>query len=287
MPTDPPVQNEPGISNTRATVALAKIGGNPNSGTSQFFFNLANNASNLDNQNGGFTVFGQVLDMSTVDRIATVPTENQGGAFASLPIDENDQLVMIESVDGEGMIRGVVFEDTGAGLADTSVRLDGATVLVTETGERATTDGTGSWRLEVGEGTYTLTISKSGFATGTRSCTVTAGGEAWCSLGLTAEASAGVAQGVLFAGSNVEKRVVGATVRVVETGASLTSREGEGIIGITYSVTGPVDDPSVSANPLSALAPGIVRRLFDTPASGEAAGQAPLDIPEYPEGAQN
>jgi len=136
--------------------------------------------------------------------------------------------VGLDAAATEGVLRGVVFEDLGGGLADTSVRLDGASVVVTETGERTTTDGTGSWRLELAAGTYTLAISKRGFAAGSRSCTVSAGGEAWCSLGLVAEASAGVAQGVLFAGSNVSKRVVGATVRVVETGASLTSREGDG-----------------------------------------------------------
>lgn len=128
----------------------------------------------------------------------------------------------------EGAIRGVVFEDVGSGLADTTTRLEGASVVVTETGDRATSDATGSWALTLPAGTYTLAISKSGYAAGSRSCTVTTGGETWCSVGLALDAVAGVAQGVLFAGSNVEKRVIGATVRVVETGASLTSREGDG-----------------------------------------------------------
>jgi cyclophilin family peptidyl-prolyl cis-trans isomerase len=55
------VQNEPGVSNVAGTIALAKQGGNPNSGTSQFFFNLGNNSSNLDVQNGGFTAFGRIV----------------------------------------------------------------------------------------------------------------------------------------------------------------------------------------------------------------------------------
>ena len=50
--------------NVAGTLAMAKLGGNPDSATSQFFINLANNDANLDLQNGGFTVFGQILDES-------------------------------------------------------------------------------------------------------------------------------------------------------------------------------------------------------------------------------
>ncbi|GAA0531953.1 hypothetical protein FHS83_002738 [Rhizomicrobium palustre] len=46
-------------------------------------------------------------------------------------------------------------------------------------------------------------------------------------------------------------------------GTLVTSKEGEGIIGMTYSVSGNSGEPSVSVNPLSALAPGILRRIFE------------------------
>jgi len=49
------------LSNVYGTVAMAKIGGDPNSASSQWFFNLGDNSTNLDNQNGGFTVFGRVV----------------------------------------------------------------------------------------------------------------------------------------------------------------------------------------------------------------------------------
>ncbi len=49
------------LTNSFGTIAMAKLGDDPNSATSQWFFNLANNSTNLDNQNGGFTVFGRVL----------------------------------------------------------------------------------------------------------------------------------------------------------------------------------------------------------------------------------
>ncbi|MGK7879623.1 MAG: peptidylprolyl isomerase [Crocosphaera sp.] len=100
VPDDPAVQNEfsSDRSNLRGTIAMAKLGNNPNSATNQWFFNLEDNSSNLDNQNGGFTVFGEVLsqnDLAVIDEIATVPIFNGrilNSAFGNLPlqIDPNN-----------------------------------------------------------------------------------------------------------------------------------------------------------------------------------------------------
>lgn len=73
---DNAILNEPLFSNTRGTVAMAKVDGNPNSATSQWFINLDDNTS-LNGSNGGFTVFGFVLGdgMTVVDQIANLPAQ--------------------------------------------------------------------------------------------------------------------------------------------------------------------------------------------------------------------
>lgn len=89
-----PVVNEPVFSNTIGTIAMAKVDGYPDSATSQWFFNLADNSANLDFQNGGFTVFGYVMGdgMNVVNTIAGLPTSDfsgslgpDGGEFTNTP----------------------------------------------------------------------------------------------------------------------------------------------------------------------------------------------------------
>lgn len=84
----PAVTNEPVYSNRRGTIAMAKVGNNPNSATNQWFFNLKDNSGNLDRQNGGFTVFGQVMGngMAIIDAMAALSRFNKGGAFTDLPL---------------------------------------------------------------------------------------------------------------------------------------------------------------------------------------------------------
>ena len=86
--TFPPVVNEPGISNVRGTIAMAKQAGDPNSATSQWFFNLVDNSEVLDDNNGGFTVFGQVLGngMDVIDEIADLQVWNAAAPFNELPL---------------------------------------------------------------------------------------------------------------------------------------------------------------------------------------------------------
>lgn len=81
------VENEPVYSNVRGTIAMAKLGNNPNSATSQWFINLSDNSTTLDKQNGGFTAFGEVVGgMDVVLAIADLQRFNFNGAFNELPL---------------------------------------------------------------------------------------------------------------------------------------------------------------------------------------------------------
>ena len=84
-----PIINESnnGLSNIRGTIAMARST-EPNSATSQFYINYADNPSlDYNSPNDvGYCVFGQVVsDMNVVDAIADMPTINLGPPFAELP----------------------------------------------------------------------------------------------------------------------------------------------------------------------------------------------------------
>jgi len=117
--------------NTRGTIAMAKLGGDPDSATSQWFFNVADNSENLDGQNGGFTTFGRVLGdgMSVVDALNNLLRVNAGGAFASLPVVDFDPEVDTElELENLARVESLeVVEDpalTGSELITSSVTVD-------------------------------------------------------------------------------------------------------------------------------------------------------------------
>ena len=90
--TKDPVVNEPVNSSVFGTIAMAKVSGKPDSATSQWFINLANN-SFLDIQNEGFSVFGRVIDdgMLVVNEMASTNVYDGtiiNGAFSTLPLWE-------------------------------------------------------------------------------------------------------------------------------------------------------------------------------------------------------
>ncbi|MEM6638952.1 MAG: peptidylprolyl isomerase [Pseudomonadota bacterium] len=114
IPANDPVMNEPELSNRRGTIAMAKLGGDANSATTQWFINLSDNQGNLDSQNSGFTVFGIVLGdgMDVVDAIGALPRFNFGGAFGTLPLRDYTDTTMDPDEDNIVIVNAIVVTDS-------------------------------------------------------------------------------------------------------------------------------------------------------------------------------
>ena len=63
-------------------------------------------------------------------------------------------------------------------------------------------------------------------------------------------------------------------------GDILTSNDGEGIFGVTYGVSGPVNELKVAVNPISMLAPGFLRKIFQMGPTPQAAAPMPAPVPQ-------
>lgn len=143
---NPAVVNEPVFANKRGTIAMAKVAGNPNSATNQWFFNLVDNSSNLDSQNGGFTAFGEVMGngMAIVDAMAALNIFNLGSntAFTDIPLRNYTAANATNNVaitdKNLVMILNVVVLDANA---DTAANLNPAKTTYTPTSGGGTSTG--------------------------------------------------------------------------------------------------------------------------------------------------
>jgi hypothetical protein len=96
-------------------------------------------------------------------------------------------------------------------------------------------------------------------------------------LGITAEGVADLQAGKMdIRGTLAPAYALNAAVAGVPVlGQILTSRKGEGFVGLGYYAKGSIDKPQVMVNPLSLVTPGILRRVFEAPAPNDAAPSPP------------
>ncbi len=156
------VKNEFQRSNLPGTIAMAKLGGDPNSATSEWFFNLVDNSANLDNQNGGFTVFGKILakGLARAQAVAGLQIVNLGGALSDCPIINykagqqltTDNLVAVRSVTEIPLLP--VANATSSYLKLSAVSSNTSLLKATLSGSELKLVSTGN---AVGEATVTMT----------------------------------------------------------------------------------------------------------------------------------
>ena len=84
------------------------------------------------------------------------------------------------------------------------------------------------------------------------------------SLGLTGQGRIDTARRTLdLKGTIVPAYVLNSALgRIPLLGRLFSAEQGGGLFAVNYAVRGPLDDPAVSVNPLSALTPGFLRRMF-------------------------
>jgi uncharacterized protein YhdP len=118
-----------------------------------------------------------------------------------------------------------------------------------------------------GKGLHFKSLS-GGFTIQDNVIAVTDGKIAGSSIGLTVDGSVDrKAETLDLHGTAVPAYDANTFLRKVPVlGYLLSGSDGEGVFSTTYSITGPMDDPSVFINPVALLTPGVLRdALFEWP----------------------
>jgi uncharacterized protein (TIGR03382 family) len=187
----------------------------------------------------GDRLYGQLDDL--VARANGNPGQDPGGDPGQDP--------------SNGTMLGVVFEDQGVGTANMTKRLPGATIQVSGGGSITARAGDAYWSLDLPPGTYTVTATIDGYQSASRTCSVIAGSETWCSVGLVPGGGSGGGTGALVGvvyvdqgqgSANMSLRLPGATVTIAGV-SSTTARHDDGYwyVGLlaagTYTVEASAD----------------------------------------------
>ena len=161
--------------NVRWTVAMDKTDGDPDSATSRFFVNLADNSGDLDSRNGGFTVFGSVVHgQPVVEAIADLPVYDASGGnpdspFGDLPLYNytsgtivRDNLAVFDSVTVIDELTFGITANTNPGLVTPAIGAGGTLTLTfaqDQTGVADMTVQATDWSGGAVEGTIRVVVA--------------------------------------------------------------------------------------------------------------------------------
>ncbi len=144
LSTKASVINEPVYSNRRGTIAMAKLGNQPNSATNQWFFNLVDNQNILDAQNGGFTVFGEVVEgMDIVEKISNISLCHLSSPFDDIPMsDYNCSSGDVPGAENYVTIHSITISDTSKDSASDLTPVENTLIDVVDVVEESSGSST-------------------------------------------------------------------------------------------------------------------------------------------------
>lgn len=191
-------------------------------------------ALRLVQQGGGVALHGTAEDGGAVLRDAGLYGGLRGGALD----------VRLVPAGGPGAWRGRAhLTDTAVGEAPMLARVVSGASLV-GLAEQASGDG-----ITFSDVTADFRLAPGGMA-------IDAASAVGPSIGLSLDGR------VDFASRRLDLQGVVSPIYFLNRAGAFMTRRGEGLIGLSYTVTGPIAAPRVAVNPLSVLTPGFLREIF-------------------------
>jgi len=190
---------------------------------------------NIVPRGGGSAVLVESADAGGIFRDAGLLTKARGGSF---------KLSLLPVVGKPGQYDGTLkVKDTKVKDAPAIAALLNAVSVVGLINEMA------------GQGIHFLEVDAK-FRLGPSKLVLYQSSAVGPSIGLSMDGLYDVPSGVL------DMQGVISPVYLLNSIGSVLTRKGEGVIGFSYKLTGTSDDPNVVVNPLSGLAPGMLRDVF-------------------------
>jgi hypothetical protein len=212
---------------------------------------------------------------SSTKRDLILTANDAGGLLRTLGFFEN-------AIGGDIDITGTVDDARSGAVVSGRIEARGFTVVRAPTLARILTVGSLEGILEILRGRSGIEfVGFDSRFTLENGALALEGGRAYGpALGITVDGKVGfIDESVGFEGAVIPAYNLNSILgNIPILGNILVGRRGEGVFALNYRVKGPADNPDVQVNPLSALAPGILRRFFDLlerPAPGGAAPPAP------------